>query len=146
MESILNVDDYGPGRYARTRILQKAGFQVFEASTGAEAIDLAREHSPALVLLDVNLPDIHGFEVCRMMRQGPRPVNAVIVHISASNIQPHHQVSGLEGGADSYIVEPIEPAVLIATVRPCSAPGRPRRRCGAPIRSWNSSAIESRTI
>ncbi|HEU5020332.1 MAG TPA: ATP-binding protein [Bryobacteraceae bacterium] len=117
MESILNVDDYGPGRYARTRILQKAGFQVFEASTGAEAIDLAREHSPALVLLDVNLPDIHGFEVCRMMRQGPRPVNAVIVHISASNIQPHHQVSGLEGGADSYIVEPIEPAVLIATVK-----------------------------
>src|SRR6185312_554164 len=50
-------------------------------------------------------------------REGPRPVNAVIVHISASNIQPHHQVSGLEGGADSYIVEPIEPAVLIATVK-----------------------------
>ncbi|HVW10187.1 MAG TPA: ATP-binding protein [Bryobacteraceae bacterium] len=117
MESILNVDDYGPGRYARTRILQQAGFTVLEASTGAEAIETARAHSPDLILLDVNLPDIHGFEVCRIIRQSPRPVNSTIVHISASNIQPHHQVSGLEGGADSYLVEPIEPTVLIATVK-----------------------------
>jgi signal transduction histidine kinase len=117
MESILNVDDYGPGRYARTRILQQAGFKVLEAATGMEAIELARAHSPALILLDVNLPDINGFEVCRIMRQNPRSVNATIVHISASNIQPHHQITGLEGGADSYIVEPIEPAVLIATVK-----------------------------
>jgi signal transduction histidine kinase len=117
MESILNVDDYGPGRYARTRILQQAGFNVLEASTGMEAIEVARAHSPALILLDVNLPDIHGFEVCRIMRQSPKPVNSTIVHISASNIQPHHQVSGLEGGADSYLVEPIEPSVLIATVK-----------------------------
>lgn len=117
MESILNVDDYGPGRYARTRILQQAGFKVLEASTGMEAIELARAHSPALILLDVNLPDINGFEVCRIMRQNPRSVNSTIVHISASNIQPHHQITGLEGGADSYIVEPIEPAVLIATVK-----------------------------
>ncbi|HVV43714.1 MAG TPA: ATP-binding protein, partial [Bryobacteraceae bacterium] len=95
----------------------QAGFKVLEAATGMEAIELARAHSPALILLDVNLPDINGFEVCRIMRQNPRSVNATIVHISASNIQPHHQVTGLEGGADSYIVEPIEPAVLIATVK-----------------------------
>ena len=117
MESILNVDDYGPGRYARTRILQRAGFNVLEAATGMEAIEIARTHSPALILLDVNLPDINGFEVCRIVRQTPRGANAAILHISASNIQPHHQVTGLEGGADSYLVEPIEPAVLIATVK-----------------------------
>ncbi len=117
MESILNVDDYGPGRYARTRILQRAGFQVLEAATGAEAIEIARTQNPALILLDVNLPDINGFEVCRIVRQTPRGANAAILHISASNIQPHHQVTGLEGGADSYLVEPIEPAVLIATVK-----------------------------
>jgi signal transduction histidine kinase len=117
MESILNVDDYGPGRYARTRILQRAGFNVLEAATGMEAIEIARTQSPALILLDVNLPDINGFEVCRIVRQTPRGANAAILHISASNIQPHHQVTGLEGGADSYLVEPIEPAVLIATVK-----------------------------
>jgi signal transduction histidine kinase len=117
MESILNVDDYGPGRYARTRILQKAGFSVLEACTGAEAIEVARAQNPALILLDVNLPDINGFEVCRILRQNPRGAAATIVHISASNIQPHHQVTGLEGGADGYLVEPLDPAVLIATVK-----------------------------
>lgn len=117
METILNVDDYGPGRYARTRILQQAGFNMLEASTGKEALDLAATYSPALILLDVNLPDINGFEVCRLMRQNPRILTSTIVHISASNIQPHHQVTGLEGGADGYLVEPIEPAVLIATVK-----------------------------
>jgi signal transduction histidine kinase len=117
MESILNVDDYGPGRYARTRILQRAGFNVLEAATGMEAIELARTQSPALILLDVNLPDINGFEVCRIVRQTARGASAAILHISASNIQPHHQVTGLEGGADCYLVEPIEPVVLIATVK-----------------------------
>ncbi|HXE63334.1 MAG TPA: ATP-binding protein [Bryobacteraceae bacterium] len=117
MESILNVDDYGPGRYARTRILQQAGFLVLEAATGREAIEIAHAQSPGLILLDVNLPDINGFEVCRIMRQTPRGAGATIVHISASNTLPHHQVTGLEGGADGYLVEPVEPAVLIATVK-----------------------------
>jgi signal transduction histidine kinase len=117
MESILNVDDYGPGRYARTRILQRAGFNVLEAATGMEAIELARTQSPALILLDVNLPDIDGFEVCRIVRQTPHCASAAILHISASNIQPHDQVTGLDGGADCYLVEPIEPVVLIATVK-----------------------------
>ena len=117
MESILNVDDYAPGRYARTRVLQQAGFVVHEAATGREALEQAAVHSPSLVLLDVNLPDINGFEVCRLMRRDPQTFSSTIVHISASNVQSHHQVAGLEGGADSYLVEPIEPAVLIATVK-----------------------------
>jgi len=117
MESILNVDDYGPGRYARTRVLERAGYNVHEATTGKEALELAATYSPPLILLDVNLPDMSGFEVCRRMRQDPRTLSSTIVHISASNIQAHHQVTGLNGGADSYLVEPIEPTVLIATVK-----------------------------
>ena len=61
MELILNVDDYSPGRYARTKVLQQAGFTVREASTGKEALQLAATHNPALILLDVNLPDMSGF-------------------------------------------------------------------------------------
>ena len=117
MESILNVDDYGPGRYARTRVLQQAGFQVQEAATGKEALELATTYSPGLILLDVNLPDMSGFEVCRQLRQNPRTSASTILHISASSVMPHHQVTGLEGGADSYLVEPIDPLVLIATVK-----------------------------
>ncbi len=117
MESILNVDDYAPGRYARTHVLQQAGFNVQEASTGREALELASACSPPVVLLDVNLPDMSGFEVCRLLRKDPRTVSSTIVHISASNTQAHHQVAGLDGGADSYLVEPIEPSVLVATVK-----------------------------
>ena len=68
---ILNVDDYEASRYARTQMLQRAGFHVLEAGTGAEALRLARER-PDLVLLDVNLPDMDGFEVCRRLRASSR--------------------------------------------------------------------------
>src|SRR5258708_4291969 len=117
MDSILNVDDYGPGRYARTRVLRQAGYTVWEASTGKETLQLVAEHKPPLILLDVNLPDMSGFEVCRRIRQSPENMSTCIVHISASNVQAQHQVEGLDGGADSYLVEPVDPNVLIATVR-----------------------------
>ena len=62
------MDDYTPGRYARTKLLQQAGFTVREAATGTEALQLVAEHNPPLILLDVNLPDMSGFEVCRQIR------------------------------------------------------------------------------
>jgi len=117
MDSILNVDDYGPGRYARTKVLQQAGFAVREASTGREALQLIAEHNPPIVLLDVNLPDMSGFEVCKQVKLNPKTGSTTVVHISATNIQVQHQVEGLDCGADSYMVEPVDPAVLIATVK-----------------------------
>ena len=62
--TVLNVDDYEPGLYARSRILRQAGFEVVEASNGAEALRLAALHKPAVALLDVNMPDMSGLEVC----------------------------------------------------------------------------------
>ena len=117
MQPILNVDDYDPSRYARSKVLRQAGFEVLEAATGKEALQLVIEHSPALVLLDVNLPDMSGFEICRQIRKNPKTSATTVVHISASSIQAHQQVHGLEAGADSYLVEPIDPGVLIATVK-----------------------------
>jgi len=117
METILNVDDYAPGRYARTKVLQQAGFTVWEAATGEEALRITMERNPLLILLDVNLPDMNGIEVCRQIRENPKTFSSTVVHISASNIQNHDQVAGLDGGADAYLVEPIDPVVLIATVR-----------------------------
>ena len=114
--SILNVDDYLPGRYARTKLLRQADFSVIEAGSGKEAFEMAVRCRPALVLLDVNLPDMSGIEVCRMIRQHPDTAALTILHISASNVLTHHQVLGLDSGADGYIVEPVEPSVLIATI------------------------------
>jgi signal transduction histidine kinase len=112
---ILNVDDVESVRYAKTRTLQTAGFKVEEAATGQEALDKVRVLRPELVLLDVRLPDISGIEVCRQIRRD-NPMT-LILHISASYTSADDRVLGLESGADSYLVQPIEPAELIAAVR-----------------------------
>lgn len=115
--SILNVDDYRPGLYARTKVLKQAGFTVLEATTGSQALQIASEWKPAIALLDVNLPDMHGFEVCRRIRSNPALASTVVLHITASSIQDQEQVHGLDTGADAYLIEPVDPAVLVATIR-----------------------------
>ena len=114
---ILNVDDYGPGRHAKTKILTHAGFEVTEATTGEQTLRLATEKQPRLILLDVNLPDMNGLEVCRRIKSDPATSTIPILHVSATSIRPDDQASGLDNGADSYLTEPVEPAVLVATVK-----------------------------
>jgi two-component system, cell cycle sensor histidine kinase and response regulator CckA len=113
---ILNVDDHEAGRYAISRILRKGGYQVVEAATGAETLEAISKEQPDLVLLDVNLPDISGFEVCKRIKSDPATARIAVVHISASSLEASHQAHGLNTGADSYITEPVEPEVLLATV------------------------------
>jgi PAS domain S-box-containing protein len=69
-----------------------------------------------LVVLDVNLPDIDGFEVCRTLRASPRTVRTPVIHLSATFVNDVDKVQGLDAGADGYITHPVEPPVLIATV------------------------------
>lgn len=116
-EIILNVDDNEPGRYATTRILNRAGFQVIEAGTGKEALRLARSVSPQLVVLDVNLPDMSGIEVCRQLKTDPQTGSIMVLQISATNIAVLDRVSSLSAGADSFLVEPMEPEELEAVAR-----------------------------
>lgn len=113
---ILNVDDYDPARYARTQVLRRAGFRVSEAATGGEALRLASREQPAVVLLDVNLPDMSGLEVCRRLRHHPEIGTVAVLHLSATAIAEGDRVVGLESGADGYLVEPVSPTVLVATV------------------------------
>ena len=115
--TILNVDDYEPGRHARTKILTRAGFDVTEAATGEQTLQLAVAKRPQLIVLDVNLPDISGIEVCRRIKADPATAMISVLHVSASSIRPDDKIAGLDNGADSYLTEPVEPAVLIATIR-----------------------------
>jgi two-component system, sensor histidine kinase len=114
--TILNVDDYEPARYARTKLLRGWGFDVREASTGAEALRLATLEPPALVILDVHLPDMNGFEVCRRLKRDHDGSAMPVLHVSATFTSGEHQALGLSGGADGYLVEPVEPAVLRVTI------------------------------
>jgi len=112
---ILTVDDNEALRYSLARSLRDAGYQVVEAKTGAEAIARAAE-LPDLITLDVNLPDINGFQVCRKIKADPATTHIPILHVSSTFVDPQSRVQGLEGGADAYLAEPIDRAELVATV------------------------------
>ena len=114
---ILNVDDHEAARYARTRILRKAGFVVHDAGTGTDALRMVDEIHPDLVLLDVHLPDISGIEVCRQIKDQEESANVIVLQISASAISAPQATTALNTGADTYLIEPIDPDVLVATIR-----------------------------
>ncbi|GGX84576.1 response regulator [Massilia dura] len=114
---ILNVDDTDAARYAKTRILQRAGFHVIEAGSGGLALQLALEQKPDLVLLDTKLPDINGFDVCRQLKQDPHTSMVLVLQTSASYLSSPDKVRALDSGADNYLFEPIEPEELVANVR-----------------------------
>jgi two-component sensor histidine kinase len=116
-ETILNVNDNEAGRYATTRILHRAGFKVLEAGTGGEALQIAREDLPPLVIVDINLPDISGVEVCRRLKADPVTASTMVLQMSATNIAVTDRVNSLAAGADSFLVEPVEPEELEAVSR-----------------------------
>lgn len=116
MSTILNVDDTEAQRYATSRMLRHAGFDVLEAATGMQALELFRDR-PDLVILDVNLPDISGYEVCRRIKSDETSARVPVLHLSATMVSTQAKVAGLEGGADAYLVQPVEAEELLATVR-----------------------------
>lgn len=113
---ILLVDDNETGRYAMSRMLRHAGFTVIEAATGYEALRLAGEE-PNLIILDVKLPDISGFDVCQRLKATPTTAMIPVLQISAVHIRDQDRVLGLTMGADSYLTGPIDPSVLLATIQ-----------------------------
>ena len=114
---ILNVDDSDGARYAKSRILKRAGYTVIEACDGGEALAMARTEQPVLILLDVKLPDINGIEVCRQLKADPATQTILVLQTSASFIGSADRIRALDHGADSYLIEPIEPEELVANVR-----------------------------
>ena len=113
---ILIVDDYPGALYLRRRIMTDAGYEVIEATTGEEALQLAARHLPALVLLDVNLPDISGTEVCERLKQDPRTAKIPVIQITAAWLSNEARERGLSSGADAYLIEPVDDATLIKSV------------------------------
>ncbi|HEV7822815.1 MAG TPA: response regulator, partial [Burkholderiales bacterium] len=114
---ILNLDDNLAARYLRTRALVQEGFEVIEAGTGAEALDIVRENPPDIALLDVQLPDMSGLEVCSRMKSDPATSDIPVVQISATHVTDDDKAAGLQHGADIYLTEPTEPIVLITVIR-----------------------------
>lgn len=133
--TILLVDDDDAKRYTIAKILAKANFKVREATTGAEAIRLVLEQ-PDLIILDVKLPDISGFEVCRRIKSNPATAAIPVLHLSTTFVEIEDKVHGLEGGADGYLTDVLEPLELIATVKALLRARRAEEAAQLKARQW----------
>ncbi|MDB5912260.1 MAG: hybrid sensor histidine kinase/response regulator [Ramlibacter sp.] len=112
--SILVVDDNVAAKYALSRGLRAAGFRTVEASAGAEALELSEFVSA--VVLDVHLPDVHGYEVCRLIRKRQVTATLPVVHVSALYTSESDQLAGAQAGSDGYMVAPVDPDQLACTL------------------------------
>jgi PAS domain S-box-containing protein len=137
--TILNVDDNVASRFAVTRVLEQHQFRVREAGSGAEALKLAAAELPDLVLLDVNLPDINGFEVCHRLKSDPATSGIPVLHITAAYLSVSDMTKGLESGADSYLLKPVEPDLLIATVKSVLRTRRAEEAARSLAREWQAT-------
>lgn len=115
--TILNVDDNDINRYAVTRMLTRFGFTVHEAESGAAAIELARSAKPDLVLLDIHLPDMSGFDVCDKLKSLPETAHIPIVHLTNTARDDESRAMALRLGASEYVTHPVDPDALFCLLR-----------------------------
>ena len=113
---ILNCDDTVETRYAKTRVLRHAGYEVVECDTVGEALRKTREIMPDLVLLDVQLPDMSGLDVCRRIKEDAVTGIIPVIQISATFVTRDYAKEALKHGADIYLTEPLEPKELETVV------------------------------
>ncbi len=135
---ILYVDDDELTRLVMHNIFQGAGYDVCEAANGTEALRLARER-PDLVVLDVNLPDINGFEVCRRIKAHPATQRIPVLHLSAKYVTSRDKAQGLEGGADGYLIKPVEPQELLAQVKAMLRVHQAEDQARTVARQWQAT-------
>lgn len=112
---ILNVEDDSPARFLKSRILERAGFQVVEAVTAADAVRSAAREDLRLVLLDLQLPDGDGFQVCEQIKSSRPQLPVVMITSTYATVQGRQD--GLASGADAYLIEPVPADRLVQIIR-----------------------------
>ena len=123
---ILVVDDEPDAVELVEFNLKQAGFDVVTAADGAEALRKARSAQPALVILDVMLPEVNGLEVCKLLRRDPATSGVPILMLTAKAAEID-RVLGLELGADDYVVNPFSPRELVLRVKKLLERGQPSK-------------------
>jgi two-component system alkaline phosphatase synthesis response regulator PhoP len=113
---ILIVDDEPDILEFLTYNLKREGFNVYQASSGREAIEIAKKQVPDLMLLDIMLPEMDGIETCEEIRKVPALQQTTIAFLTARG-EDYSQIAGFEAGGDDYITKPIKPKVLISRIK-----------------------------
>ena len=116
MKKILIVDDEKDILEFLGYNLRKEGYDVSEAKTGDEALQLVKNNTPDLIILDVMMPGIDGIETCQRMREMPKLKDTLIIFLTARN-EDFSQIAGLDAGADDYVSKPIKPKVLLSRIK-----------------------------
>ncbi len=136
--TVLYVDDDEINRNTFALVFREAGFEVKEAATGGEALRLAEE-MPDVVVLDVNLPDINGVEVCRHIKMHPATRAIPVMHMSAVYVSSEDKTHALEEGADAYVTKPVEPRELVAQVKALLRMHQAEERAEAAAQQWQAT-------
>ena len=113
---ILVVDDFQDNREMYAEYLSFSGFRVIEAATGTEALELAFGRSPDLILMDLSLPGIDGWEATRRLKRDPRTRMTPVIALTGHALAGHSQ-SALDAGCDGFLAKPCLPDALVAKVR-----------------------------
>ena len=113
---ILLVDDEADILEFLSYNLKKEGYDIYTATNGKQAIEMAKKVSPHLIILDVMMPDMDGIETCREIRTLPGLKDVLIAFLTARN-EDYSQIAGFEVGADDYINKPIKPRVLLSRIK-----------------------------
>jgi DNA-binding response OmpR family regulator len=141
----LVVDDRESSRYLVSAWLKGAGFSTVEAGSGGAALDVLATQPIDLAILDVNLPDMSGFQVCERIRASPSLEWMPVIHLSATAVEPADRSEGLMRGADAYVTEPVEPAEFLAIVSALVRRSEMRRRNAlttARLRALNAASAD----
>jgi serine phosphatase RsbU (regulator of sigma subunit)/DNA-binding NarL/FixJ family response regulator len=141
---ILLVEDSESNRYVISTWLRRAGYEVIEAATGAQALQLIEQLSIDLAILDINLPDMTGYVICEHIKAEARTRDVPVLHVSSTATQPSDRSEGLRRGAEGYLVQPVEPEVLLATVEALlrgAAAQRQAGRLAQRLRQLNESTL-----
>jgi twitching motility two-component system response regulator PilH len=115
MKKVLVVDDCATETHEISRILKKYGYDVFFAETGEAGVELADKESPDLVLMDIVMPGINGFQATRQLNRNPRTSSIPVIMVTTKN-QASDREWSLKQGAKGYLVKPVPEKELINTI------------------------------
>lgn len=115
-QKILLVDDYEPNLVSLEAVLDHDSWTLIRATSGMQALKLLLEHDVSLVLLDVQMPEMDGFEVAQMMRKNPRTQTVPIIFLTAISKEDKYIYKGYQAGAVDYLCKPINPTILRSKV------------------------------
>lgn len=113
---ILIVDDEKDVREILKYNISKEGYKVFTAENGKEALKIIKTKKPHLIILDVMMPLMDGYQTCSEIRNLPDNNNTIIVFLSARN-EDYSQIIGFEAGGDDYVTKPVNPKVLLSRIK-----------------------------